>query len=402
MAHRAGYGRSLSGRGTSRTRRTRRGDQLEEDEIPEVYREMLSEAEARETAHQLENGERPWKRRRVGERVSIPPRPAHQEESQSSPMSSGIGERQPQMAYNSATSSDESDPEWEEVDIQHGSDMLQTAPSASGDDETLQITLGQRDVSKKKALPKRRLVSAAQRKLRLDVHKVHLLCLLGHVHLRNTYCNDGAVQASIKRILSKEIIALLNPPDDKDQFTRSTMFVDGLNQAGAIFNRKFTVTKPGLERPHWANDPRSLDLKVQSIISKSEVILSRGDFVDQTKSRRGSRDLGAQLFCALLRSAGVETRLVCSLQPLPFSGTVRDDSPAPSVEPKSIAISSDDHGSSADEKTRPSSSASATPPMRHRRLGQPRFKALRRSQTTSKSGKFIVSHAIGCVSFQRH
>lgn len=33
----------------------------------------------------------------------------------------------------------------------------------------------------------------------------------------------------------------------------------------------------------------------------------------------GSRDVGAQLFCALLRAAGVETRLVCSLQPLSFA-----------------------------------------------------------------------------------
>lgn len=32
----------------------------------------------------------------------------------------------------------------------------------------------------------------------------------------------------------------------------------------------------------------------------------------------GSRDVGAQLFCAMLRAAGVETRLVCSLQPLSF------------------------------------------------------------------------------------
>ena len=37
------------------------------------------------------------------------------------------------------------------------------------------------------------------------------------------------------------------------------------------------------------------------------------------KTLKGSRDLGAQLFCALLRSAGVETRLVCSLQPLSFN-----------------------------------------------------------------------------------
>lgn len=34
---------------------------------------------------------------------------------------------------------------------------------------------------------------------------------------------------------------------------------------------------------------------------------------------KGSRDLGAQLYCALLRSVGVDARLVCSLQPLSFS-----------------------------------------------------------------------------------
>lgn len=35
--------------------------------------------------------------------------------------------------------------------------------------------------------------------------------------------------------------------------------------------------------------------------------------------RKGSRDIGAQLFCAMLRSIGVTCRLVCSLQALPFT-----------------------------------------------------------------------------------
>ena len=46
--------------------------------------------------------------------------------------------------------------------------------------------------------------------------------------------------------------------------------------------------------------------------------MDRPDFRDAAKSLKGSRDVGAQLFCALLRSAGVEARLVCSLQPLSF------------------------------------------------------------------------------------
>lgn len=48
------------------------------------------------------------------------------------------------------------------------------------------------------------------------------------------------------------------------------------------------------------------------------------DFRDAATKLKASRDVGAQLFCASLRSVGVEARLVCSLQLLPFQ-------PAPKV-----------------------------------------------------------------------
>ena len=48
------------------------------------------------------------------------------------------------------------------------------------------------------------------------------------------------------------------------------------------------------------------------------------DFHDAATNLKASRDVGAQLFCALLRSVDVEARLVCSLQVLPFQ-------PAPKV-----------------------------------------------------------------------
>jgi xeroderma pigmentosum group C-complementing protein len=51
------------------------------------------------------------------------------------------------------------------------------------------------------------------------------------------------------------------------------------------------------------------------------------DFKGAAKALSGSRDLGAQLFCALLRSVAVDTRLVCSLQPLPFSGVAKGMTP---------------------------------------------------------------------------
>ena len=47
--------------------------------------------------------------------------------------------------------------------------------------------------------------------------------------------------------------------------------------------------------------------------------IDKKDFIHVASTRDGSRDIGAQLFCALLRAAGVTTRLVCSLQVLPFT-----------------------------------------------------------------------------------
>lgn len=80
-------------------------------------------------------------------------------------------------------------------------------------------------------------------------------------------------------------------------------------------------------------------------MSDAEVFLSKEDFRTQAQTLQGSRDFGAQLFCALLRSVAVEARLVCSLQPLPFSGAAQI---APKPEPEAIVISSDDPESMTD------------------------------------------------------
>ena len=75
-----------------------------------------------------------------------------------------------------------------------------------------------------------------------------------------------------------------------------------------------------------------------------EPSLEKADFREAAKSLKGSRDLGAQLYCALLRSAGLETRLVCSLQPLSFNGggppMPRSTAPAP----KPVSSENSDEG----------------------------------------------------------
>ena len=102
----------------------------------------------------------------------------------------------------------------------------------------------------------------------------------------------------------------------------------------------------------------------------AEIFLSKENFRSQAETLQGSRDFGAQLFCALLRSVAVDARIVCSLQPLPFSGTLKDITPS---KPQShyIVISSDDHETSTDEHQR--LAAKSPTSAKTRRLGRPQF-----------------------------
>ncbi|KAL4787323.1 hypothetical protein BJX76DRAFT_318888 [Aspergillus varians] len=360
MSSRTRPGRLVT-RGASRSRRSRRRD---EDEIPEVYTEMLAEAEARGTGSS--ENDRPNKRfKPAGYRAQhVQARVAEPETPDAIDAEDHVVKK-PQIVYNSPSESDESDMEWEEVDIQQPTHPGPTSVPAA-DDAPLQITLGHQE-DQKRSVVRRKPVTAAEKKVRLDVHKTHLLCLLGHVQRRNLWCNDEEVQDSVKKMLSRHIRSQLNPPEDKPQHTRSAMFLDGLNQAGDVFTRKFRVTKPGLRRAHWAYDFDSLKRKTEGIMSDAEVFLSKEDFRKQAKTLQGSRDFGAQLFCALLRSVAVEARVVCSLQPLPFSGTMQA---APKPKPQAIVISSDDPDSSTDGKAK----SDASKPSPIRRLGRPTFK----------------------------
>jgi xeroderma pigmentosum group C-complementing protein len=150
---------------------------------------MLAEAESRDPAQFHED--RPIKRRRMGHiraislDSSLPKDPDE--------MSHNGSTQQIQTVYDSG-SSDESDVEWEDVDIPQPVPGPSSASLAvQENDETLEITLGQEPQPRQKVNPKRKPITAAEKKIRLDVHKSHLLCLLGHVSLRNRWCNDDEI-----------------------------------------------------------------------------------------------------------------------------------------------------------------------------------------------------------------
>lgn len=108
-----------------------------------------------------------------------------------------------------------------------------------------------------------------------------------------------------------------------------------------------------------------------------ESCLDREDFRNAARTLQGSRDIGAQLYCALLRSIGVRARLVCSLQPLACSSGApampkpkRRGSPAKPSRDDQVLASMAKH-LEREQAARASVSAAAGSPTPRRRLGHP-------------------------------
>src|SRR5271154_4540006 len=87
------------------------------------------------------------------------------------------------------------------------------------------------------------------------------------------------------------------------------------------------------------------------------------------KELKGSRDFGAQLFTALLRGLGVETRLVFSLQPLGYAFGKQED--AHRLDRKKDDLDKDINAPSTSNTPTKVGSTSTPPSKKRKRLRQP-------------------------------
>ncbi|KAI5866249.1 Rad4-domain-containing protein [Durotheca rogersii] len=290
--------------------------------IPDIYREMLVEARPNTASP-----ERPLKRRRPGQRNDRSPK----EPSSPKIMAGRENDEDEddglqfedvplpaatiQTVYMDSEEEDEDDDDvqFEDVDL---SATPQTLDPAGDNSQDLELDLSTRATAARKTADKRKPMNKAEKDRRVEIHKTHLLCLLAHVARRNQWCNDAAVQGSLAALLTKKMVDYLNPSESLPQFGRAQSLKDGLQQAGTMFKTKFQITERGIRRALWAE--REEHLRNYKLPDDIETPMERATFREAAKSLRGSRDVGAQLYCALLRAAGVEARLVCSLQPLAF------------------------------------------------------------------------------------
>ncbi|BFZ59766.1 hypothetical protein YB2330_000784 [Saitoella coloradoensis] len=220
---------------------------------------------------------------------------------------------------------EESDVEWESIDLSlqqpRASQPTPQPPSMSVSAPTAPKRGGVEITLKPLALPKATKkpgLTAIDRKIRLETHKLHLLCLLSRLSLLNKFCQSSSVHRSLRTLLPVDVKgALRGSGEGLTQYLKSQAFVEGLKTAGEAWRSQFTVMRNGLRKPtYW--DAKSLEDTDMFDLGGEEVTLET--FKKAAQEREGSRDLGAQLFVALLRSVGAEARLVCSLQVLPIGG----------------------------------------------------------------------------------
>lgn len=243
-------------------------------------------------------------------------------------------------------------------------------------------------------------ISKAEKATRVAAHQLHVHFLLWHNAVRNRWVSDQAVQRTLLDQLPSQIrrevdkwrrasgfVAAtefkktpkkkqkikketpVNARDERDWGRPSLRLEPGkadmsagdplislMKVLSAYWKKRFAITAPGLRKRGYStrlgrrkevasykNDPHDPE-------RHGERIRGIKDFREVAKKCEGSRDVGAQLFTALLRGLGIESRLVASLQPAGFGATKAEEmtpkkaNAAPVSKPASSSSGSDSEG----------------------------------------------------------
>lgn len=248
-----------------------------------------------------------------------------------------------------------------------------------------------------------------ERQIRIATHQVHVLCLLWHNAVRNSWLCDKEVQATLlshippslfEEIdrwrrnsglghLAEEALEKKSKPNKASKGTgRKTAERPPRDwgsaavklEPGAVdmshgdplfrlmkvlvawWRKRFQITAPGIRKWGYmslarldvltgsfrkgAHDPRKLGERIRNL----------AEFRVLAQELRGSRDVGAQLFTALLRSIGLDARLVANLQPIGFGWTKAEEADPEKEDPSTVIDPSAAAGPSNERSSRKSTS----------------------------------------------
>ncbi|KAK9450266.1 uncharacterized protein V1518DRAFT_426170 [Limtongia smithiae] len=269
-----------------------------------------------------------------------------------------------------AEQEEDEDSEWDTVEIGAQAEAEMTYSSVEEEPKAVEFTIGD---SGRPKTTRTRKITREDRDARLASHMLHIICLLCHGSLRSKWCNDTSLKESILKSVPASIEDELNPEPGRPVQQRTRKFLDGLRHLMDFWNRRFRITYTGMSKKSWEDaDAIKKDKNLEPPMELSGFRHALGRL-------EGSRDLGAQGYCALLRALGVRTRLVFSLQPVSFSVSSKSHTPKPSRASSAILV--------ADPDDTRASSASETPKRPPIRLRKPRFSASKLAYTSTDHDK---------------
>ncbi len=321
-------------------------------------------------------------------------------------------------AMNELDGDSSEDDDFEDVELHHdGHQNQQVDTVATGSKGPLQLKFDVGDEmmdyssarKKEKQGPSKR-----EKEVRIRTHQLHVRYLLWHNAVRNRWICDRTVQqtllAQLPSQIKKEVEKWrrasglpdnvekpqpapqkrkkgrkgkpINPREERDwgrssekldigkaDMSRGDPLISLLKILVAYWRKRFAITAPGLRKRGYGTklqlrrDVESYRNEKHDPEKHGERIRNVKEFRETTKNSEGSRDVGAQLFTALLRGLGIESRLVASLQPAGY-GWTKVEQMTPRTFPLKAAkavVSDSSEGESENPPPKPKSNQKGTP-----------------------------------------
>jgi xeroderma pigmentosum group C-complementing protein len=271
--------------------------------------------------------------------------------------------------------SDEDDIDWEDA-IDTRTTGATTPATAAPELRDLELTFDKNETHTADLLDGKKGPSKIERHIRTQTHCMHVQCLLFHNAIRNSWANDVKVHEILRKKLPEGIHKEVKkwrissglelpepkpePPKSKKKgkkaqknkdwsadserlepgqpdMSRGDPIITLIKVLVAYWRKQFRITAPGL-RKYGYRPVSDLEAVISDFREEEhdperhgERIANLEEFRDTAERMQGSRDVGAQLFTALIRALGIEGRLVGSLQPLGF-GWAKNEVYTPSKE----------------------------------------------------------------------
>jgi xeroderma pigmentosum group C-complementing protein len=222
--------------------------------------------------------------------------------------------REPSLPTCDKTVDDEEDDfdddDFEDVDFEDV-DLENIKPKASSSlASDVVIEYNKRSEERETKKKNRNVIDKRERLFRKTFHRNHIATMMIHGFIRNTWCNSPQIHQHLKKLITAQVYDELHPSKSiKMLKIRTRKFLDGIRHLLEKWIKYYKVTSnKGIFKHDWYDWDN---------IKRTPTPFAR--FMKCLVKGRGSRDIGAQGFVALLRAADVPSRLVYSLQPPDFT-----------------------------------------------------------------------------------